>query len=101
MIRFRLSTPLGDVFVSLAASEAQSSADVAYSGEPEAVEIVREWLPSTLDATGHIIGDETTPVDLYVAMRSEYGQLLGARLVEGSGILKAADIPIGRPRKKR
>ena len=82
MIRYRLTTLLGEVQVSLPANGEHELATLELTGPAAAIQLVEEWLPHALDDRGLRIGTRTTPHRLRYAMRSEPAQRQLAELVD-------------------
>ena len=73
------------VSVVLDATRPNQPAEIRYSGREQAVRFTQQWLSMAHGAFGHVIGTETTPIDLAYAM----GQLPP----ELQLIASAGDIP--------
>ncbi len=86
MMRFVLHTAVGDVSVSLDALVADVAARLAYEGPKAAVAMVRHDVERSAGAFGHLIGEETTPRDLLVAMHAAPLVDYTPRLLEGVAI---------------
>ena len=56
------------VSVVLDATRPNQPAEIRYGGDSQGVQFIRNWLPLRHGAFGHLIGTETTPIDLAYAM---------------------------------
>lgn len=68
MIRYKLSTKIGDVLVSCDSEQQHKVAPILYQGDPRAVLAVKRWLAYEIGADDRIIGDWCAPADLKAAM---------------------------------
>lgn len=68
MIEYRIDYAGMIVTVSIDAVNPSDRAVIQYSGEKRAVVIVENWLTFAYGAFGHLIGGETTPIDLDAAI---------------------------------
>jgi hypothetical protein len=91
VLRIRLHHPRGDVIVRLDAERPHAVAALAYDGPSEAVDAVRAFLERQTGAFGHLIGAETSPVDLHAALCSPRGQLLRPVIEAGDELVASYD----------
>jgi hypothetical protein len=82
MIRYKLSTPEGEVFVSLDSEQPNKVAPLHYQGAPQGVMLVKRWLHYETGALGHQIGDWAAPLDLKAAMNKAGAKRFSPALVE-------------------
>ena|SRR5947209_3560417 len=88
MMRYKLTTPSRQVVqVSLDAKGPDEVAPIRYEGAEIQVWYVQENLQRSHGIDGHLIEDQTTPVDLDVAMKSPRMQNYAPQLLEGAEIL--------------
>ena len=98
MIRYKLSTPEGEVFVSLESEQPNKVAPLAYQGTPQGVMLVKRWLHYETGAFGHQIGDWAAPLDLKAAMSHPGAKRFSPALVEeqmGALATKKSDLEGG------
>jgi hypothetical protein len=82
MIRYKLTTPDGEVVVALDSEQPNKVAPIAYQGTPNGVMVVKRWLHYETGAYGHQIGDWTAPIDLKAAMRKPSAKRFSPELIE-------------------
>jgi hypothetical protein len=87
MIRFRVTTAHGDVDVSIAVDHGDAIGPIVYEGDDDAVTVTRDILSVACGARGHILGSETTPVDLHAALM-QLPELV-PELVEGEALIRS------------
>jgi hypothetical protein len=96
MLRYRL---LKLVTVSLEATDPNASVSIEYDpgDTPDLADLIRRTLTRQYGAFGHLIGENTTPIDLTAAMNSPAMQYFQPVLIEGEGIVTSYDpgIPPG------
>jgi len=68
MIRFRVATAHGKVEVSIAVDNGDAIGPIVYDGPEDAVTVTRGIVSVACGARGHILGEQTTPVDLHAAL---------------------------------
>jgi len=83
------------VSVALDAIRPNELAEIRYSGREQAVRFTQQWLSMAHGAFGHLIGTETTPIDLAYAMGQLPPEL---ELIAAAGDIPTSfdpDIPAG------
>lgn len=88
MIRYRLELPEGAVTVSIASNDGNTTDQIIYEGEAEAIEALKDELPVLTGAFGHLIGSATTPIDLDAAMQRSEMQAYKPELLEGRELVQ-------------
>lgn len=76
MIQYRITTNNAEVIISLDADDPNHFADIQYEGDSDLLEIVTMWLPFAFGAFGHLIGENTSPIDLDAAIKKGLKPLL-------------------------
>jgi hypothetical protein len=90
VIRYQLKVKVWSVEVALDTDNADRFAPILFDGPEYAVGIAREHLLQTHGVDGHFIEPETTPLDLAVAMNSQFMAGFSPQLVEGAEVLKTS-----------
>jgi hypothetical protein len=90
VIKYKLNVKVWPVFVSVDANNADRHAPIVFEGSEYAVKLAREHLFQSHGIDGHFIEAETTPLDLAVAMTSQFMVGFTPQLVEGADVLKTS-----------
>lgn len=91
MIRYKLTTKAGDVFVSLDSEQPNKVAPIQYEGDPSAILQVKRWLAYETGVDGRIIADWCAPADLKSVMNKNGAGGFSPTLVEEQmGLIKKA-----------
>lgn len=85
------------VYVSVDSTNPNRASAISYSGNPEVIAEIQEWLTYEYGAFGHSIGNNTTPIDLDAAMHSKEAKQFKPKIVVGAELVKNYDpgIPEG------
>ncbi len=94
MIKYQLSIKNKSVEVSLKTKYPDEKVRIRYSGDRDAIAVVKDWLEDASGLYGHLIGTRTTPVDLDAAMRSDDAAGFSPSLVEGAEVLVGYSLKI-------
>lgn len=88
MIRYRIVIPDGrTVTVSIDVSGPNDAGPILFEGLGLDVRDVKRRLLSSHGLDGHLVDEETTPVDLDLALRGQFFDGFDRELVEGQAIL--------------
>jgi hypothetical protein len=91
MIRYKLTTKAGEVFVSLESEQPNKVAPIRYEGDPRAVMLVKRWLAYEIGTDGRVIADWCAPADLKSVMSKNGAGTFAPSLVEEQmGLRKVA-----------
>src|SRR5262245_45571441 len=91
MIRYKLTTKAGEVFVSLDSEQPNKVAPIRYEGDPRAIMSVKRWLAYETGNDGRVIADWCAPADLKSVMGKNGARAFSPALVEEQmGIKKQA-----------
>lgn len=92
MIRYRTTTPQVEIWIDSAIPN--RSGVIQYSGDREAVAIVRLALQNSCGVAGHKIGGECSPIDLSAAMKKPAMAAFGPELLAGGDLVRSYDLGI-------
>jgi hypothetical protein len=89
LIRYKLSTQVGEVHVSVDSEQPHKVAPIVYEGTSQAVLTVKRWLTYERGADGREIGEWAAPSDLKTAMKKNGASGFSPSLLEESMGFKA------------